>query len=105
MSIATKSFADGDPGAYDTLILGIGNILWADEGFGIRTIEELHARYAFDDDVRIMDGGTRSPRFTSELTSLYARKAQATEAAMRDVSLQVMRHLESPNEDTFFIVT
>lgn len=59
MSIATKSFADGDPGAYDTLILGIGNILWADEGFGIRAIEELHARYAFADDVRIMDGGTQ----------------------------------------------
>jgi len=53
------SIADGDPGAYDTLILGIGNILWADEGFGIRAIEELHARYAFPDTVRVMDGGTQ----------------------------------------------
>jgi hydrogenase maturation protease len=59
MSIATRSFADGDPGAYDTLILGIGNVLWADEGFGIRTIETLHARYLFPDTVRIMDGGTQ----------------------------------------------
>lgn len=59
MSIATKSIADGDPGAYDTLILGIGNVLWADEGFGIRTIETLHARYRFPDTVRIMDGGTQ----------------------------------------------
>ena len=59
MSIATMSFADGDPGAYDTLILGIGNVLWADEGFGIRTIETLHARYLFPDTVRIMDGGTQ----------------------------------------------
>jgi len=59
MSIATMSIADGDPGSYDTLILGIGNILWADEGFGIRAIEELHSRYSFDDDVRIMDGGTQ----------------------------------------------
>ena len=59
MSIATKSFADGDPGAYDTLILGIGNVLWADEGFGIRTIETLYARYTFPDTVRIMDGGTQ----------------------------------------------
>lgn len=59
MSIATMSIADGDPGAYDTLILGIGNILWADEGFGIRAIEELHARYAFPDTVRVMDGGTQ----------------------------------------------
>jgi len=59
MSIATMSIADGDPGAYDTLILGIGNVLWADEGFGIRTIETLHARYLFPDTVRIMDGGTQ----------------------------------------------
>jgi hydrogenase maturation protease len=59
MSIATMSIADGDPGAYDTLILGIGNVLWADEGFGIRTIETLHARYTFPDTVRIMDGGTQ----------------------------------------------
>lgn len=59
MSIATMSIADGDPGAYDTLILGIGNVLWADEGFGIRTIETLHARYSFPDTVRIMDGGTQ----------------------------------------------
>jgi hydrogenase maturation protease len=43
----------------DTLILGIGNILWADEGFGVRCIEELNARYAFADNVRLMDGGTQ----------------------------------------------
>ena len=59
MSRPTPSIADGDPGAYETLILGIGNVLWADEGFGIRTIETLHARYCFPDTVRIMDGGTQ----------------------------------------------
>jgi len=59
MSIATMSIADGDPGAYDTLILGIGNVLWADEGFGIRTIETLHERFVFPDTVRVMDGGTQ----------------------------------------------
>ncbi|MCK7499054.1 MAG: hydrogenase maturation protease [Comamonadaceae bacterium] len=25
--------------------LGIGNVLWADEGFGVRCVEALHARY------------------------------------------------------------
>jgi hydrogenase maturation protease len=59
MSDTATSIADGDPGAYDTLILGIGNILWADEGFGIRAIEALHAHYSFPDDVRLMDGGTQ----------------------------------------------
>ena len=59
MSITTMSIADGDPGAYETLILGIGNVLWADEGFGIRAIETLHALYTFPDTVRVMDGGTQ----------------------------------------------
>jgi len=43
----------------DTLILGIGNILWADEGFGVRCVEALNARFDFDDNVRLMDGGTQ----------------------------------------------
>jgi hydrogenase maturation protease len=43
----------------DTLILGIGNILWADEGFGVRCVETMNARYEFDDNVRLMDGGTQ----------------------------------------------
>ena len=50
---------DGSPGAFDTLVLGIGNILYADEGFGIRAVEALHARYVFPDSVRVMDGGTQ----------------------------------------------
>lgn len=40
-------------------ILGIGNVLWADEGFGVRAVEELHRRYAFPDNVLLMDGGTQ----------------------------------------------
>jgi len=45
----------------NTLILGIGNLLWADEGFGIRCVEALDARYHFKDgdNVEIMDGGTQ----------------------------------------------
>jgi hydrogenase maturation protease len=42
-----------------TLILGIGNILWADEGFGVRTVEHLNEHYQFDDNVTLMDGGTQ----------------------------------------------
>ena len=41
------------------LILGIGNILWADEGFGVRCAEEINNRYRFSDNVKIMDGGTQ----------------------------------------------
>ncbi len=42
-----------------TLILGIGNILWADEGFGVRAIEAFHARFETDDEVVVLDGGTQ----------------------------------------------
>jgi len=45
--------------SWDTLILGIGNVLWADEGFGVRTAEALHAAYRFPSRVRLMDGGTQ----------------------------------------------
>lgn len=41
------------------LVLGIGNILWADEGFGVRAVEEFHRRYAVPGNVTIMDGGTQ----------------------------------------------
>jgi hydrogenase maturation protease len=41
------------------LILGIGNILWADEGFGVRLVQALQQRYAFPPEVTVMDGGTQ----------------------------------------------
>ncbi|MGC2166947.1 MAG: HyaD/HybD family hydrogenase maturation endopeptidase [Gallionella sp.] len=41
------------------LVLGIGNILWADEGFGVRCVEALNAIYQFGDDVTVLDGGTQ----------------------------------------------
>ena len=41
------------------LILGIGNVLWADEGFGVRCVEALNARYRFTDNLKLMDGGTQ----------------------------------------------
>ena len=44
---------------WDTLVLGIGNLLWADEGFGVRCVEALNARFVFPDTVRVMDGGTQ----------------------------------------------
>ena len=44
---------------WDTLILGIGNVLWADEGFGVRCVETLNANCVFPESVRVMDGGTQ----------------------------------------------
>lgn len=41
------------------LVLGIGNVLWADEGFGVRCIEHLAATRSFPTDVKLLDGGTQ----------------------------------------------
>jgi hydrogenase maturation protease len=41
------------------LVLGIGNLLWADEGFGVRAVEEFSRRYLCEERVTIMDGGTQ----------------------------------------------
>ncbi len=53
--------APGDSIDYscDTLVLGIGNLLWADEGFGIRALEGLHQGWRFGADTRLLDGGTQ----------------------------------------------
>lgn len=39
-------------------VLGIGNVLWADEGFGVRCVEALQQRYEFAPHVNLLDGGT-----------------------------------------------
>ncbi|MEM1191403.1 MAG: HyaD/HybD family hydrogenase maturation endopeptidase [Pseudomonadota bacterium] len=41
------------------LALGVGNILWADEGFGVRCVEALGARYHLPEELTVADGGTQ----------------------------------------------
>lgn len=38
-------------------VLGVGNILYCDDGVGIRVIEKLEAEYEFPDNVILVDGG------------------------------------------------
>ena len=38
-------------------VLGIGNILLTDEGFGVRVIEKLFDEYEFPDHVAVVEGG------------------------------------------------
>ena len=40
------------------LILGVGNILFTDEGIGIRAVEYLEQKYEFPPNVTLLDGGT-----------------------------------------------
>ena len=41
------------------LLLGIGNLLCADEGFGVRAVQELHRQWRFPEQVTLLDGGTQ----------------------------------------------
>lgn len=52
-----KSQTMGD--APTIIVLGIGNVLWADEGFGVRCAEILQQRYEFALNVQLIDGGTQ----------------------------------------------
>ena len=49
----------GAPLAKKILLLGIGNILWADEGFGVRALETFNALYEAPGHVSLLDGGTQ----------------------------------------------
>jgi hydrogenase maturation protease len=41
------------------LVLGIGNILWADEGFGVRAVEAFDRRFRTPEALSVLDGGTQ----------------------------------------------
>ena len=47
------------PAPDGVLVLGIGNLLWGDEGFGVRAVEAFGQIYCFPGSVRLMDGGTQ----------------------------------------------
>jgi len=56
--VSSHHRTDGD--SPETIcVLGIGNVLWADEGFGVRCIQALQSRYEFAPHVRLIDGGTQ----------------------------------------------
>lgn len=42
-----------------TLVLGIGNLLWGDEAFGVRALEAFHRAYVTPPEIELLDGGTQ----------------------------------------------
>jgi hydrogenase maturation protease len=41
----------------EIMVLGIGCILYSDEGFGVRVVEKMEELYEFSDNVMLVDGG------------------------------------------------
>ncbi|ATQ67057.1 MULTISPECIES: HyaD/HybD family hydrogenase maturation endopeptidase [Methylosinus] len=81
-----------------TLILGIGNILWADEGFGVRAVEAFHARFETGNDVTILDGGTQGlylVQFVETCDQLLV--LDAIDYGLEPGTLRVMRDADVPH--------
>jgi hydrogenase maturation protease len=81
----------------EVLVLGIGNLLWADEGFGVRAVEALHAAYAFPTGVTLQDGGTLGLLLYEPVAS--ARRVlvfDAIDFALAPGTLRVLRDGEVP---------
>jgi hydrogenase maturation protease len=57
-------------GDHNILVLGIGNILWADEGFGVRVVQALQQSYQFPASVCLLDGGTQGLALIPHLQGL-----------------------------------
>jgi hydrogenase maturation protease len=81
----------------EALVLGIGNVLWADEGFGVRAVETLHETYAFAPRVRLVDGGTQGLYL---LNAVMATRRliifDAIDYGLRAGTLKVLRDAEVP---------
>ena len=81
----------------EVLVLGLGNVLWADDGFGVRAVEALNAAYVFPAGVTLMDGGTQG-------LSLYGRVTSSRRVLVLDAidfglppgTLRVLRDAEVP---------
>jgi hydrogenase maturation protease len=81
----------------NALVLGLGNVLWADEGFGVRAVEALHAGWVFAGDVRLVDGGTLGLNLFDDIAS--ARRVlvfDAIDYGLPGGTLRVLRDAEVP---------
>ena len=52
----------------DVTVLGIGNVILRDEGFGVRVAEYLSSHYTFPEGVQVIDGGTLGIELTQYVT-------------------------------------
>ena len=80
------------------LILGIGNLLWGDEGFGVRMVEALHEGWVFPENVVLMDGGTQGLYLVHHVQE--AKKMlvfDAVDYGLEPGGIRVVQNEEVPN--------
>ena len=79
------------------VVLGVGNLLWADEGFGVRCVEALGDGFDVPADVAVMDGGTLGLALVPELLdATHVLLFDAVEHRGEPGSLVVARDDEVP---------
>lgn len=86
-----------DSGQRGVLVLGIGNVLWADEGFGVRAVEALHDAYAMPAGVELLDGGTQGLNLLEPVVERSAVLVfDAIDFGLPQGGLRVLRDREVP---------
>jgi len=81
----------------DVLVLGIGNVLWADEGFGVRAVEALHEAWVFPPEVRLLDGGTLGLGLYDDIASAsHVLVFDAVDCGLPGGTIKVLRGAEVP---------
>jgi len=79
------------------VVLGVGNLLWADEGFGVRCVEALGEGFDVPAEVAVMDGGTLGLALVPELLdATHVLLFDAVEHRGEPGSLVVARDDEVP---------
>ncbi len=85
------------PAPASVLVLGIGNVLWADEGFGVRCAEALHERFVLPPQVQVVDGGTQGMYLLDFVCSAsHVLVLDAIDFRLEPGALKVFRDAEVP---------
>ena len=84
---------------HHTLVLGIGNILFCDEGVGIHVLQYLQRRHPFLPGVRYLDGGTLSFTLSEEISE--SKNLIVIDAAQLNEAPGTIRCFEGPRMDCF----
>ena len=79
------------------VVLGIGNVLWADEGFGVRCVEQLQQRHELPPHVQLIDGGTQGLYLIQHVQDADALLIfDAIDYGLAPGTLQIVRDDEVP---------
>ena len=79
------------------LVLGVGNLLWADEGFGVRAVEAFAQSYGVPDHVDLVDGGTQGLALVNQMAEASRILIfDAVDADMEPADLVIVRGEDVP---------